>query len=288
MSKGSVMISRVLAAELPSRIGERVRIAGWPHRRRQLKSVTFLVVRDRSGLAQVVLTEPGEALTEETVVHVEGVVTASPRAPRGVEITAPVVTPLSERAAPPPFDLYRPAPAATLPTILDGAPVTLRHPRLRAPFERVYEVGPVFRAEPHDTARHLAQYTSLDAEFGFVEDHRDVMALLRDVVAGMAAAVAERAPAAVGLLGRDMPEVPETIPGIHFADAQELLAERTGAGGAARRLPPAGGRPRRSAAQARARLGGRGRLPPLPRPSPRRGVRRHRLTWSVTVTGHGE
>ncbi len=36
-------------------------------------------------------------------------------------------------------------------------------------FERVFEVGPVFRAEPHDTVRHLAQYTSLDVELGFIE-----------------------------------------------------------------------------------------------------------------------
>ena len=43
-------------------------------------------------------------------------------------------------------------------------------------FERVYEVGPVFRAEPHDTVRHLAEYVSLDAEIGFIRDHRDVMA----------------------------------------------------------------------------------------------------------------
>ena len=35
-------------------------------------------------------------------------------------------------------------------------------------FERVYETGPVFRAEPHDTARHLAEYVSLDAELGFI------------------------------------------------------------------------------------------------------------------------
>ena len=51
-------------------------------------------------------------------------------------------------------------------------------------FERVYEVGPVFRAEPHDTVRHLAEYVSLDVELGFIEDHRDVLAVLRDVVAG--------------------------------------------------------------------------------------------------------
>lgn len=86
----------------------------------------------------------------------------------------------------------------------------------------------MFRAEPHDTARHLAQYTSLDAEFGFVEDHHDVMAMLRDVLAGMVAGVAERAKSAAELLGLDLPEVPARIPEIHFADAQNLLAERTG------------------------------------------------------------
>ncbi len=49
------MISRVLSAELPEHIGERVTIAGWLHRRRELKSVTFLILRDRAGLAQIVL-----------------------------------------------------------------------------------------------------------------------------------------------------------------------------------------------------------------------------------------
>ena len=289
------MISRVLAADLPSQIGERVRIAGWLHRRRQLKSVTFLVIRDRSGLAQAVLASPEAAsrLTEETVIEVEGTVTANRQAPQGAELTEPVITPLSDEATPPPFALYRPVPAATLPTILDGSPTTLRHPRLRAPFEitaasvagfratldgqgfteihtpkivesatesganvfgidyfgrraflaqspqffkqalvgvfeRVYEVGPVFRAEPHDTARHLAQYTSLDAEFGFIVDHHDVMEMLREVIAGMVATVTEQAPAAVELLALQLPEVPAHIPEIHFADAQNLLAKHTG------------------------------------------------------------
>ena len=38
-------------------------------------------------------------------------------------------------------------------------------------FEQVYEVGPVFRAEPHATARHLSEYVSLDVELGFIESH---------------------------------------------------------------------------------------------------------------------
>src|SRR5258708_29580235 len=52
-------------------------------------------------------------------------------------------------------------------------------------FERVFEVGPVFRAEPHDTPRHLNQYASLDVELGFVEDHTTVMALLERTIGGV-------------------------------------------------------------------------------------------------------
>ncbi|HEY1917632.1 MAG TPA: aspartate--tRNA(Asn) ligase [Streptosporangiaceae bacterium] len=291
------MISRVLAADVPAHIGQQIRVAGWLHRRRQLKSLTFLVIRDRTGLAQVVAATPAEIaaaerLPEETVLAVTGRVAASDQAPGGAEIIQPVITPLSGPAEPPPFDLYRPTVTATLPTILDHAPASLRHPALRAPFEinaaaiagfraaldalaftevhtpkivqsatesganvfaldwfgqraylaqspqfykqamvgvfeRVYETGPVFRAEPHDTARHLAQYTSLDAEFGFIEDHHDVMAVLREVTAGMVSATAERAAGAVELLGLKLPDVPAQIPEIHFADAQELLARHT-------------------------------------------------------------
>jgi nondiscriminating aspartyl-tRNA synthetase len=90
-------------------------------------------------------------------------------------------------------------------------------------FERVYETGPVFRAEPHDTARHLAQYTSLDAELGFITDHRDVMAVVREAVAGMVAGIEDRAAEAVQRLDMRLPEVPAEIPQIHFADAMKML-----------------------------------------------------------------
>jgi nondiscriminating aspartyl-tRNA synthetase len=293
------MISRVLSADLPAHVGERVTIAGWLHRRRELKSVTFLVIRDRTGLAQVVLPAPAEpaladtALTEETVLQVSGLVTANEQAPGGAELTEAVITPLSGPAEPPPFDLYRPALTANLPTILDHAPTTLRHPLLRAGFEvaaaavagfraaldaldftevftpkivasatesganvfaidyfgrpaylaqspqfykqamvgvfeRVYEVGPVFRAEPSDTARHLAEYTSLDAEFGFITDHFDVMALCRDAVAGMVSAVSERASSEMELLGATLPAVPAEIPHLHFTEAMALISAATG------------------------------------------------------------
>ncbi len=303
MTSSRVLANRVLATDLAAHAGKRVSVGGWLHRKRELKSVTFLIIRDRSGLAQVVLpgpstghgSEPGVTaeLTEETVVQVTGLVVASGQAPGGAEITDATVTALSALAEPPPFDLYRPAVTAALPTVLDHAPVTLRHPKFKAGFEiaaasvagfrsaldahgftevhtpkivgsatesganvfaidyfgqpaylaqspqfykqamvgvfeRVYETGPVFRAEPHDTARHLAQYVSLDAEFGFIADHRDVMAMLRDVLVGMVAAVRERACWATELLDVTLPCIPDKVPELHFADAQELIAASAG------------------------------------------------------------
>jgi len=49
-------------------------------------------------------------------------------------------------------------------------------------FERVFEIGPVFRAEPHYTTRHVNEYVSLDAEMGFINSFEDVMKELEKTV----------------------------------------------------------------------------------------------------------
>jgi nondiscriminating aspartyl-tRNA synthetase len=95
-------------------------------------------------------------------------------------------------------------------------------------FERVFEVGPVFRAEPHDTPRHLNEYVSLDVELGFIRDHTTVMDVVTRVVGGMVAALHADAAEAVALLGVALPEVPARIPAMHFAKAQELILKETG------------------------------------------------------------
>jgi nondiscriminating aspartyl-tRNA synthetase len=96
-------------------------------------------------------------------------------------------------------------------------------------FERVFEVGPVFRAEPHDTTRHVNEYVSLDVEFGFIENHFTVMALARDVVAGILATLQQNYATELDLLEARLPAVPASIPHIHFAEAQELILQRHGA-----------------------------------------------------------
>lgn len=95
-------------------------------------------------------------------------------------------------------------------------------------FERVYEVGPVFRAEPHDTIRHINEYVSLDVEFGFIENHFTVMRLLREVMAGIFAHLSQQCAAELALLEAALPVVPAEIPHIHFAEAQELIFQRHG------------------------------------------------------------
>ena len=280
---------RSLCSSLPAaEPGSTVTLEGWVHRRRELARVTFLVVRDRSGLAQVVLPAGTEVPPEETTIRVVGTATANPQAPGGVEVTEATVEALTEPALTPPAELWRPTLDVTLPTLLDNAPVLWRHPAQRAKwelaaaslrgfratldelgfteiatpkfvesatesgssvftvdyfgrpaylaqspqfykqqmvgvFERVYEVGPVFRAEPHDTVRHLAEYRSLDVELGFIRDHRDVLAVLREVIAGMVSSVHSLAGGAVERTGAVVPVVPDEIPVIHFADALALV-----------------------------------------------------------------
>jgi nondiscriminating aspartyl-tRNA synthetase len=95
-------------------------------------------------------------------------------------------------------------------------------------FERVFEVGPVFRAEPHDTARHVNEYVSLDVEFGFIDDHFTVMALLRDVIAHILQTLSKACAPEVALLAVNMPSVPEVIPHLHFAEAKQMVFELHG------------------------------------------------------------
>lgn len=95
-------------------------------------------------------------------------------------------------------------------------------------FERVFEVGPVFRAEPHDTTRHTNEYVSLDAEFGFIEDHFSVMAVVRQALAGIFNALQTNHQAELSLLNLAVPAVPDEIPHIHFSDAQALILKQHG------------------------------------------------------------
>lgn len=89
-------------------------------------------------------------------------------------------------------------------------------------FERVFEIGPVFRAEKHDTSRHLNEYTGVDFEMGFIDSFRDLMEMETGMLREAMAAVKEQCPDAVSLLGVRIPEI-EEIPCIKFREAKNML-----------------------------------------------------------------
>lgn len=95
-------------------------------------------------------------------------------------------------------------------------------------FERVFEVGPVFRAEPHATARHLSEYVSLDVEFGFIENHFTVMGLLRNLLAHIFTTLQSQYSTELGLVEANLPTVPASIPHLHFTEAKELVYQLHG------------------------------------------------------------
>ncbi len=95
-------------------------------------------------------------------------------------------------------------------------------------FERVFEIGPVFRAEPHATVRHLAEYVSMDVELGFIDGMNDIVVVLRETLAGIMQELRERHAPALERLGAALPEVPPVLPSIDFEEAQRRIEQATG------------------------------------------------------------
>ena len=242
------MIQRTVVSDLPQRIGERVTLLGFADTLRLQKKMQFVVLRDHTGLVQLIhmraaegepdpLGEVLDSLTAETVVRVTGEVVAAEQVKLGgLEVVMEEAEILNLAETPLPIDeksgldhrmnwrfldLRRPEhrhvfevqtvlEAAMRDVFVDQGFLELHSPKLMgaasesgaevfkveyfeteaylaqspqfykqmaiaAGFERVFEVGPVFRAEPSFTSRHSTEFTGVDAEFAWVESHDDVM-----------------------------------------------------------------------------------------------------------------
>jgi len=127
------MEGRVLSSELPVKVGREVRVQGWVHRIRRLGAVQFLVLRDRGGLAQIVV--PREVsladIGAEWVIAVTGMCRSEPRAPMGVEVLAESVSVLAS-AQPPQLEVFNPNAVEKnrIETLLDHRAVSVRIPKV--------------------------------------------------------------------------------------------------------------------------------------------------------------
>jgi len=89
-------------------------------------------------------------------------------------------------------------------------------------FERVFEIGSVFRAEPHFTTRHVNEYVGLDAELGFIENFEEVMDELEKVIWTMMSAIRKKGGKEMSIYEKKVPEK-IAIPRISLEEATEIL-----------------------------------------------------------------
>jgi nondiscriminating aspartyl-tRNA synthetase len=242
-------MERTYIKDLRNSLEKTVCVEGWLQTLRDQKKLQFLILRDPTGLVQVVHWKPNnEALAEqisqigqESAVIITGKVIDNPVVKLGgLEIQLESLTVANNALTPLPFDPF----AETLPTLdyrLDWRYLDLRRPvnallfqvettaeaamreywmknnfieihspklvgapsesgaelftldyferkaylaqspqfykqmAMAAGFERIFEIGPVFRADPSFTARHMTEFTGVDAEISWIDSHEDVM-----------------------------------------------------------------------------------------------------------------
>jgi nondiscriminating aspartyl-tRNA synthetase len=299
-------VKRTLIAELPGLISERVRMRGWVNALRDQKRVQFIVLRDETGLAQVVLAKgdpPSElnerlsALTVESAVTIVGTVAADERVNLGglelkleeleVDSLAEPEVPIAADSALDKridwryLDLRRPDRKLIFevqttaeqamrefwrkeqfieihtPKLMGSAsesgaelfkaeyfdrtaylaqsPQFYKQMAMAAGFGKVFEVGPVFRANPSFTSRHDTEFTSVDVEISWVDSHDDVMSFEERWLAHVLARAKEAHGEQIAQSFDTALVVPELpFPRITLEDAKELLRE------AGHDAPPAG------------------------------------------------
>jgi len=109
------------------------------------------------------------------------------------------------------------------PAFLAQSPQFYKQIMVGSGLERVFEIGYVYRAEKHETSRHINEYCSLDYEMGFIESEQDVIAMQVGLMRHICNSVNENCAGALEMLGATVPEIGETIPQIEFNDAVEIV-----------------------------------------------------------------
>ncbi|MDD1661969.1 MAG: aspartate--tRNA(Asn) ligase [Methanomicrobiales archaeon] len=109
---------------------------------------------------------------------------------------------------------------------LNQSPQLYKQMMMAAGFERVFEIGPIFRAEEHNTTKHLNEATSIDVEVSYADD-REVMDLLEDLVVSVYKRVAATCMDPLSWLELKLEVPKKPFPRLAYRDAIEIAARRT-------------------------------------------------------------
>lgn len=289
-------MERVLSSNLPDYVGKKVHLRGTVLNVRKMGGITFLVLSDRKGTAQIVGDSSGTDITKirkYDIVTIDGSVRAEPRARGGVEVVPQGISVLSS----PPIEGYpiavTPKALINLDTLLEHRPISIRNPRTRnifivqqaiaqafreylqeqdfieiftpkivpqgaeggsamfslqyfdrpafltqspqfykqmlagSGFERVFEIGHVYRAEEHNTARHLNEYVSMDIEMAFIDSVEDLMVVEEGLLKHIFGSLKEKHENILKEFGKDVPKF-DRIPRVPLLEMKEILQNRYG------------------------------------------------------------
>ncbi len=287
-------MKRTLIRSLEENLNKNVIIKGWVHRVRRLKGITFIILRDRSGMVQCVVDnkEPIiHGLKCESVLEVSGTVKEGKNSLNNFELAVKSLKVLSKVEEDLPIEINGEELNISLDTMLNNRILSLRHEKKNAIFriqhiivegfreflsregfieiftpkivaegaeggtalfklnyfgrdaylaqspqfykqmmvasgyERVFEIGNFFRAEEHDTARHLNQFTSMDLELAFIEDEQDIMDIEEEMLKHIINKLELEGARYFKMLNVDIPKIVAPIPRIEFEDAARVLKE---------------------------------------------------------------
>lgn len=286
---------RVLARDAAKHIDKKIRVMGWVHRVRELGGISFVLLRDRSGMIQIVL-EGKTGLTNESVISARGMARENERAPGGVELQDVEIQVLAAADPDLPLPVNADPERISLDAILDNRMISLRMPKILSIFrvqaaivrvfadylrgrdfteiktsklvgsgteggaglftveyfdtkvylaqspqfykqalvasglERVFEIGAAYRAEKHDTARHLNEYVSLDVEMAFIESERELIDLEKGFLKAVFAALRKENAADLEVFGAELLSDGEVdgIPLTGYDEAKDIISARGG------------------------------------------------------------
>lgn len=287
-------MERIIVNEINNFIDKKIKVEGWVYRIRKLKEITFLILRDRSGLVQCVIENKSiniDNINLESVVSVVGEVKLSKNALNPFEILIEEIKVISESEELP-IEINKKDYNANLETTLNNRAISLRHEKINsifkiqniivqsfrefliekgfteiftpkivsegaeggtelfkvnyfektaylaqspqfykqmmvgAGFERVFEVAHVYRAEEHNTSRHLNEYVSMDLEFGFIENEYDIMNLEEELIKYILNSVEEKGIKYLELLNAKLPKIQGNIPKIELKEAIKIIENK--------------------------------------------------------------
>ncbi len=156
-------MKRTLASELSTKIGQPVLLRGWLNNVRAFGKLNFLILRDRTGLSQIVIHDKKELdkvshLQPGSILKISGKAVAAEKAELGVEVIDPIIEVEVPIQAVSPVEYYKPELHYDLDFLLDHRPISLRNRQIQAVFKIQAAIAHAYRLYMYDREKAVEYF----------------------------------------------------------------------------------------------------------------------------------